>query len=268
MENIGTQASPASPLSKQIEEGLNLAQFLQNDKGLPIRLFGSAAVSISCPKFRYFTHQLNRTQIQDIDLVTEWKYKPQVEREIKLYGLQQPDDFKRYRLRGRLRYFHSSFDYLVEIFHDPLNFHHALRLGHRINYPGPTIPLADLVLSKLQYEEIDKKEGKKTNDQLIDLAILLAEHMITPDDRGISIERIRFVTQGWGGWGFGNTAYINLMKLQSFVDNEIKDEDVRGRIKDRIDEVIDGIMKPPKNVGWRLRQLFRGIIPVGQTVDD
>lgn len=267
MDTTGAKSSPSTPLSKQIEEALKLARFLQDEKGLPIRLFGSAAASIMCPQFRYFSQQLTRTPIQDIDLVTEWKYLPQVENEVKLLGLQQTDDFKAARLHGRLRYFHPSLSYLVEIFYDPLDFHHQLKLGHRIHYQGPTIPLADLVLSKLQFQEIDKKDGKETNDQLIDLAILLAEHALTADDKGISVDRIRIVTQGWEGWGFGNTACINLMKLQSFVENEVTDEPIRQLIKTRIGETIDGIMKPPKSVGWRLRRLFRGI-PTGRTVDD
>ena len=102
----------------------------------------------------------------------------------------------------RLNYAEPNGRWTMDILIDELAMSHRLDLRGRLDGPQPTIPLADLVLTKLQIWEINRKD-------LGDVLCLLADHPLGKDgDGAIGLDRIGAVLGA--DWGFCHTAERNL----------------------------------------------------------
>jgi hypothetical protein len=125
----------------------------------------------------------------------------------------------------------------------------------------PTLPLADLLLTKLQVVKINRKD-------VLDALVLLAEHPLGDDDgaldsthgRGtISVPRIVAITSN--DWGWWRTVTGNLEKLGQYLAVELREDDldVGGGRKVRFDPAAQvealraAVDAAPKSARWRLR---------------
>ena len=63
----------------------------------------------------------------------------------------------------------------VDVLVDTLEMCHRFDFADRLQYATPTLPLAELLLSKLQVVKINRKD-------VLDALVLLAEHELGPDD--------------------------------------------------------------------------------------
>ena len=92
---------------------------------------------------------------------------------------------------------------------------HRFEFGDRLAASSPTLPLAELLLSKLQVVKINRKD-------VLDALVLLAEHPLASDDgsgdpsaatAATNTARIlSFTSNDWGWW---RTVTGNLDKLDS-----------------------------------------------------
>src|SRR5258708_9489194 len=97
---------------------------------------------------------------------------------------------------------------------------HQVDFSNRLSASTPTLPLAELLLSKLQIVKINRKD-------VLDALILLAEHPLAGDDGApdsrsgqgaISLPRIlSYTSNDWGWW---RTVTGNLDKLEQFLATE------------------------------------------------
>jgi len=123
---------------------------------------------------------------------------------------------------------------------------HKLDLLGRLDGPAPTIPLADLLLTKLQVWEINRKD-------LGDTVCLLADHALSEDDddaEGISLPRLRSVLGR--DWGFHHTVERNLQKVGELWSREplpAATHDVGAQVASLQRAIEDA----PKSRAWRLR---------------
>ena len=91
----------------------------------------------------------------------------------------------------------------VDVLIDTLEMCHRFDFGDRLQYATPTLPLAELLLSKLQVVKINRKD-------VLDALVLLAEHELGADDGSavsgegygkINVPRILEITSNdWGWW--------------------------------------------------------------------
>jgi hypothetical protein len=138
---------------------------------------------------------------------------------------------------------------------------HRLEFGGRLGMSMPTLPLADLLLTKLQVVKINRKD-------VLDALVLLAEHPLGPNDGAadsrhgqgaISIPRIIEITSN--DWGWWRTVTGNLDKLAQFLQAELKDDDLDvggGRPvlfdpADQVETLRAALDAAPKSARWRLR---------------
>jgi len=157
----------------------------------------------------------------------------------------------------------------VDVLVDTLEMCHRLEFGQRLALSIPTLPLADLLLTKLQVVKINRKD-------VLDALVLLAEHPLGPNDgvpdsthgRGtISVPRIVHVTAN--DWGWWRTVTGNLDKLAQFLATDLRDDDldVSGGRAVRFDPVEqvrtlrDAIEAAPKSARWRLRARVGDRVP-------
>jgi hypothetical protein len=126
---------------------------------------------------------------------------------------------------------------------------------------SPTLPLAELLLSKLQVVKINRKD-------VLDALVLLAEHPLGQDDGApdsrhglgaINVPRIlSFTSNDWGWW---RTVTGNLDTLDQYLAVELTPEDLdlnngRAVLFDpgaQVAGLRTAINDAPKSTKWRLR---------------
>jgi hypothetical protein len=149
----------------------------------------------------------------------------------------------------------------VDILVDKLEMCHRIEFGDRLAKSTPTLPVADLLLSKLQIVKINKKD-------VLDALILLAEHPLGQDDgevdsakglAAISLPRVlSFTSNDWGWW---RTVTGNLDRLQQYLDSDFTEADMdvggaRGVLFDpraQVAALRKAIDDAPKSTRWKLR---------------
>jgi hypothetical protein len=147
---------------------------------------------------------------------------------------------------GRSIYLDSASSIHVDVFYDRLEFCHVIPLDGRLEADDPTIPVAELLLSKLQIVRINEKD-------VIDIILLLLDHPIgSGDEDTIDLARIaRLCSDDWGLW---RTLTQNLEKVASLASGYRQiDDGQRARVGTALGTVKAGIDAEPKTMGWRMR---------------
>src|SRR6202162_2387208 len=134
----------------------------------------------------------------------------------------------------------------IDVVIDELAMPHKLDLRGRLDGPAPTITLADLLLTKLQMWEINRKD-------LGDTVCLLADHALTEDDgdvEGVSLPRLRSVLGR--DWGVSHTFERNARKGAELWSQDQLPAPARD-VAEQIRTLLQVIADAPKSRAWRLR---------------
>jgi hypothetical protein len=148
----------------------------------------------------------------------------------------------------------------VDVLVDALEMCHRIEFGARLVKSRPTLPLAELLLSKLQVVKINRKD-------VLDALILLAEHPLADDDGvdalhgpgAINVRRIVDITSN--DWGWWRTVTGNLDKLDQYIAADLQPEDldlgtgeaVKFEPADQVAALRAAIEAAPKSTRWKLR---------------
>jgi hypothetical protein len=214
-------------------------------EGIPLRLMGALAVSYHCPKYRHYHEAMDRTPT-DIDFASYSKFKNKLTEYLQTLGYKTDSmmmsypsyaEGKRYMYVGKVH---------VDVFFDELKMCHRIDWSKRLEADDPTIPLADIVLEKLQIVEINPKDIK-------DLIILFLEHDVGETDKE-TLNGAYIADLLSKEWGFYYTATTNLGKVVSLIDEYIKlPDDEKDTVKKRVEKLLNMIESRPKTMGWKMR---------------
>src|SRR5262249_6686223 len=134
----------------------------------------------------------------------------------------------------------------VDLFYDRLDFCHLIPLAGRLDADRLTLPLAELLLTKLQIVKINEKD-------LVDSIVLLLEHPLGDSDAGgVNLARIaRLCAEDWGLW---RTATMNLDKVAALAGGDARlDASARGRVEAQLAAIRERLAAEPKPLAWRMR---------------
>ena len=236
--------------------------------GLPVRLLGGVAFWLRCPSVRSGPFARDYA---DLDFAVG-KPASQRFRAILEGRGYLPDKFFN-GLHGATRLYYGAPDgqWSVDIVIDELTMSHRLDLRGQLDGPGPTLSPADLLLTKLQVWEINRKD-------LGDAACLLADHGLAPGPAGANKARADTAGANTAGantagantagadeislarvtavlgtdWGFCHTAERNLGKVAELAAAEPvpgAGHDVTAQVR----AVQAAIEAAPKSRSWRMR---------------
>lgn len=215
-----------------------------NAAGIPLKLVGGQAVRLLCPLFPH-----RARDDQDMDFVCVSTKKREVLGFFSDRGFLGDQRFN--TLHGdRQMYFTTSDGTVsVDVIMDRLNMCHVLDFRDRIDRLPDTLDVADLLLSKLQIVELNRKD-------VHDLLHLLSGFEVRAgDDPGsIGLERIGSIVSG--DWGWWRTVTMNLDKLAQLADGEHRDLLPEARTQDpaeqarRLRQFCDEV---PKTLKWKAR---------------
>lgn len=205
------------------------------------RLLGGVAVAVRCPSAAAggpFARAYS-----DIDLVTISSSVERLGSALAELGYEPATRFNAAHGHSRLMFDREEDGAHVDVFVRRFTMCHALDLGDRLSEDELTIPLADLLLTKLQVAELNEKD-------VTDASALLSDHSLTADESGINV---RYLTGILGrDWGWWRTVTDNLRALPGHLQGRV--EGARAdMVVERISELESAIDEAPKSLRWKAR---------------
>jgi hypothetical protein len=213
--------------------------------GIPFRVLGSIAVSIRCPAATALLAPSRRTYA-DIDMVAYRRGARELTE--LLVRLGYVDDREVYAASEGARsiLFHADRHVHLDVFYDRLEFCHIIPLAGRLEIERPTIPLAELLLSKLQIVKLNDKD-------VVDTILLLLDHPLGQGDAD-TIDVGRIASLAADEWGLWRTLTMNLQKVAALGATypQLAD-DQRVRVAAAVTTLKAAIDAIPKPFAWRMR---------------
>jgi hypothetical protein len=241
----GAGGGDAPPAPDALEEALDLIS-RGEVAGVLLRLVGGLAV-------QHLAHDWvagRRTQ-RDIDLVARRDDRSRILQLFEEAGYRPDRRFNALHGRKQLYFVSERTGRPVDVILGALEMCHTLDFAGRLELARPTLPLADLILSKLQIVRINQKD-------LVDLLGLLHEYPLThADGSGINVDRIVEVTSD--DWGWWRTVTGNLDKASDILEHDTPlglqalGPGTREQIAQRLAGLRSAVDDAPKSLRWRLR---------------
>lgn len=211
--------------------------------GVDVRLLGGIAIWLrSSERLR----KLLGRDYADIDLVTFRKQSKPLRELLEALGYVPDKMFNNLQGSTRLYYHSADGTYHVDVFLEKFVMSHELDLGAYLRAEPLTLPGAELLLTKLQIAELNRKDASDT-------AMLLAGHELALSDGPGRLNSGRICELCASDWGLYTTVTDNLQKTLELLGELVGDPAVRERVDQRARTLMAELEAAPKSGGWRRR---------------
>ena len=213
-----------------------------NARNIFLRVLGGLAVRVHSGDFQ----KLFIRDYPDIDFVTAEKDRRKLEPFFAEMGYEPNKKFNVLNGANRQIYYDLT-GMRVDIFVGDFQMCHKLPMNDRLHLDPITVPLAELLLSKAQIVELNRKDA-------LDIAsILLYNETGKDDNKKINLD---YIAQLCGqDWGLYKTTSINLKQVEEIVmDEKLKlAEEERNLILNRLHQIQQTFEEMPKSLPWKMR---------------
>jgi hypothetical protein len=232
----GALSGSSEILADIVEEGRRVLAAASRDD-VPLRLLGGVAVRL---RSAGLPPGLQR-EYKDLDFATTKKGSGDAQRLLRNLGYDPHTAFNAMNSKERLLFFDDAHGRQVDVFVGSFRMCHQIPLERRLGTHADTVPLAELVLTKLQIIELNEKDVR-------DAVALFVEHDVGEDDSGINGARIaELCADDWGLW---RTITRNLASVGTHLGSYDVDREL---VSTRLARLQERIEAAPKSRGWRLR---------------
>jgi Uncharacterised nucleotidyltransferase len=229
-----------SILEDIVAEGERLLDMARQE-GVPLNLLGGVAVRLHASEV---PPALDR-EYKDLDFAVPKKAGGATDKLLRDAGYEPHITFNAMHARERALFFDDAHDRQVDVFIGSFRMCHQIPLGDRIGNGEQTVPLAELLLTKLQIIELNEKDVRDT-------VLLLHGHDVGEhDDDTVNAARIAELCAA--EWGLWRTITANLERCREHVGDYDLDSSDQNRITGRFDALLTRIEEEPKTRGWKLR---------------
>jgi hypothetical protein len=215
------------------------------DEGMAtLRLLGGLAILQRCPSAR--EGPLRRRSVPDIDMAGRSRESSQIRSAFQRVGYLPNQSFNALHGYKRLMFHGPEGHPKVDVFLDRLQMSHNLDFRDRLPLAHTTLPLADLLFTKLQVFEITEKD-------LRDVAAMFLDHDVAEQEseETINIQYLAALTSA--DWGAFTTLVDNLNHLPLALAQFGLTEEQRQRIEGRAVRLRRTMEAYPKSLSWKLR---------------
>lgn len=214
-----------------------------------MKLLGALAFSIHCPRFSYMQQILGRT-FTDIDFASYGRETGKISKLFDELGYQE--DLRVTTLFGGQRLVfrgRGETKRNCDVFPDKLEFCHSIPFGGRLEEDGPTVPLAELLLEKMQIVKLNEKD-------VIDTVMLLREHYVGDSDKE-TVNSTRVARLCGSDWGLWKTVTTNLRRMTGITRDMAKlSEEDQSDVTGKIETLLKQIEAEPKTMAWKMRAVW------------
>lgn len=237
MSRVEPAATPLADIIAEAERLLVAAR----SSNVPIRLIGGLAVyfhtdDIPAPLSRPYG---------DIDVATTKGSGRSASELLTALGYEASKEFNALHGSRRMLFYDMHNERKLDVFVDTFELCHTIPITGRIALDEHTIPLAELLLTKLQVVELTDKD-------MLDIVTLLHHHDVgARDDDVINSDFIAGLTAD--DWGLWRTVKLNVERVNEQVGSLPLDADAKDRVTARANALWQRVEEEPKSRKWRLR---------------
>jgi len=216
-----------------------------SDAGVILRVIGSLAFQLHCPKYGYIQATMGRAYT-DIDFAAYHKQNKEIRILMSGLGYQENREVFIVSEGERAIFDKAEIGIHIDVFYEKLAFCHVISWNNRLEVDDPSIPLAEMLLEKMQIVQINEKD-------IIDTMMLLLEHpMGVHDKETINIKYIAGLCSN--DWGLWRTTTMNLTKVgQLAIRYAQLTAEQKTKIDSQVKIALERIEQEPKSFAWRLR---------------
>ncbi len=236
-----TDASADRPRTDVVEEALRVAEGAKQDD-LDLRLLGGVAIKL---RAKDGLNPAFEREYADHDWIARKGSSSGVQRLFASLGYEPQVRFNAINGRERLLFFDEERGKQVDVFVGSFKMCHEIPFGDRLALEPVTIPLAELLLTKLQIIELNEKD-------VMDALALFYDHPVGEED-GDSINAAHVARLCASDWGLWRTLTANLSALGGYLDRYDLPEERKREISERIERLQARIEAEPKSFGWKMR---------------
>jgi hypothetical protein len=212
-----------------------------------LRLMGSVGVAYHCSSFLSFYRKTNRI-INDIDFAGYFFQRECIYDILSQMGFNICSAIAALYSRKRLFMVHPDNGLHIDVYLNRLEYNHIIPWNKRLEVDYPTLPLAELLLSKLQIVQLNNRD-------VVDMLMLIREHPIGNIDKE-TINAQHIATLCAKDWGLWRTSTINIVKtikqMQRYTWLTNQDRTI---IQERINQLCKYISASSKSISWKMRNI-------------
>jgi len=223
-----------------VEEGERLLA-LARDQNATFALLGGVAVRLHAPEV---PASLDR-EYKDLDFAVPKGASGSAGKLLTAAGYEPQVMFNAMNGKERLLYHDTQHARQVDVFVGAFRMCQEIPLSERLKPGDKTVPLAELLLTKLQIIELNEKDIRDT-------VLLLHGHDVADhDDDAVNGARIaELCASDWGLW---RTITKNLEGCVPHVAEYALPEAKTSQIKERLTRLLAHIEAAPKSRAWKMR---------------
>lgn len=235
-------ASETEPLADAVAEGQRVVE-AADDRALTVRLIGGTAINIHSPAAREEPFERGYRDVDFVGTTGEEDELVELMTDLGYEANQRFNTMRRFRLEFTDPVNERKADYCLDRF----EFCHEWRLTDRLEEDHPTVPIEDLLLSKLQIVEVSDRDVR-------DILAMLTDHPVSaePDTEVIDPGYVAGLCSQ--SWGLYKTVTMSLDRVDDYVaNNDLPVEEET--IARRTDALRAAIEERPKSLRWKLRSI-------------
>lgn len=223
------------------EEAVRLLTAAQ-EAGVRVRALGGMAIVLHVGDL---LHPAFRRDIHDIDLATPKREGRSVSEFLTDQGYEPNRTFNAMHGARRLLFYDEPNGRQIDVFVGTFEMCHQLPLEQRLELEPLTLPLAELVLTKLQIVRLNRKD-------VYDLYSLFLTHEVADHDS-------EAINATWIGelcgrdWGLYRTVQLNLERLRTDLSVPELSPPELDTIRERVEQLEQAIERAPKSGKWKMR---------------
>jgi hypothetical protein len=231
------------PILPDILDEMNRLIDAAHGRSILMRALGGLAVRVRSGDLQKFFSR----EYRDLDFVVAENERRKMEPFFQEMGYESNRQFNLLNGTKRQIYLDPNSERHVDIFVGTFEMCHKLPMNDRLHLDPVTVPLAELLLSKSQIVELNRKDA-------LDIASILLYNETGSDDNGrINLNHIaKLCGQDWGLY---KTTSINLKRVEEIVSEKTLNltEAERGLILKRVSEIQRTFETMPKSLAWQMR---------------
>lgn len=239
-ENGAPSAGTDSPLADPVAEARRLVE-ASTELGLTVRALGGVAVCLQSPA----GGPLLPRSCGDIDVATRRESRRGLADLLKAEGYIADDMFNALHGSRRLLFFDEANQRKLDVFVGEFSMCHVIPITERLERDPLTVPLAELLLTKMQVVELTERDQR-------DIYNLTFHHELTAGD-GSGIEADFVAALCAKDWGLWRTSKATIEKCQANLTEYALEAAATELIAERLRILWQHIDDAPKTTRWRLR---------------
>ncbi len=211
-------------------------------ENVTVRVLGGVAVALHAESG---VPQALARPYRDIDLVATRKHGRAAAQLLAELGYTPNERFNAMNGSTRMVFYDLEHERQVDVFVGEFRMCHAIPIADRLDLDDRTVPLAELLLTKLQIVQLNQKD-------VTDIWAIVHEHDVDDhDDEAVNGARVAELLAG--DWGLWRTTRQSVQTARErLVDSTLPDAD-KVVVDQRLQRLWARVEEEPKGLRWRSR---------------